>query len=208
MDKILEILTSEFSKGNWNVIILVITIVMIFKFTELENFLDRRLGGKVKSLRDYLSVPELDVTNKEFLIEEINRHIFWKISKISADRKYRDIIKKIVSDSDGTISYHSISKISKYLEMKDGKILIKFNNWAKFDNLFNYFMFSLMSFFFILILSIPLSSPELNFQQASSIVVVEFLILSFAIFLLFQTIPMRIAKKIMVKLEQIQTVTP
>jgi len=208
MDKSLDIITSEILKGNWIVVISAIVIIIFFKFTEFEKFFDRRFGGKIKSLTDSMLIPELDVTNKEFLTEKINRHIFFEVAKISADAKYRGVIKKIVSNSDGKIGYYSISKIAKYLEMKDGKILVKFNKFYKFDNVFNYFMFSVMSFFFILILSIPLSTTGWNFQQAASIVVVEFLILSFAIFLLFQTIPMRIAKKVMVELERIQTTTP
>jgi len=200
MNKLIDIFTKNLDNGNYLLIVLIVFIVLSFKFEKIFKSFDNMKKNKLNFLIDITKKDFLDNTTKENVYETINNDIFKVTTGIQTNKYMREKIINLYNNYKGEISLYDIKKSIPFLKIKNDSINIKL---TKFDYYFSY-IFSLIFGIFSLWLGLILitffslvadtTNTSIHLNVTAIIMGIGLIIMSFPI--LKDTLAYKAARKI------------
>lgn len=196
IDKLLEPLLKALETGNWGIVFVVVAIALIFNLRPVLDFLERREGRREEFVKDAIKIEAVAGAARSFLEEELNYLLFKKVTGIAANRALRDKIKDIVDRSAGEIQTFQLAKAKSHIKMKDGKLRVETTGIDKAEWFFNWTLAIAMAFSALVFFMLPSAIKGITLQQLGTLMGLGFLLFLFALFLVSQTIPYSVARKL------------
>lgn len=182
------------------------------------------LGPKIKGLielwewhrtkqeeyvKKMLANPELDAPTKEALIEQMNYVVYRKTTRIPADKFTRERVRELVRKSEGELQEFQISRAWKYIKREKADLVVKISTFDAVESVLNRVFGLVFLGMAGLALFVALTASGMASIERFYLACIAFLFFAGAIFYVWQTIPMSIARKILPVLLRLQKdVTP
>ncbi len=206
IEKLLDPLLKALESGSWGIVFLLVAVAVIANLRPILEFLERRESRREEFVKGALQVEAVAGAARSFLEEELNYLLFKKVTGIPADRHLREKLKDIVDRSAGEIQTSQLAKKAKpHLRMKGGRLSIVIGTSDRIESAFNWFFAITMAFLAIALFMLPSAIKGVTLQQLLSLMALGIVFFFFALFLVSQTIPLSVAKKISPIIERLET---
>lgn len=208
-EKLLDIFSKSIESGNWLTVIVIAVVIVALRVNlrGILEFLERNGTKRERYIKEMLKIKAINSVTRAFLVEEINYITFRKITGISADKINREKVDGLVDRSNGELPAFRIARAWKYIKMRDRKLVVEITSWDKVENYFNRVSAGVMMIFAMWCFVLLIDHKDATAYQAASLVIVGVMAFLAAMFLVWQNIPMSIAKKIEPLIVRLQTET-
>ncbi|MNV33415.1 hypothetical protein D3C71_1247820 [compost metagenome] len=196
IDKLLDPLLNGLESGNWGVVFVVVAVALIVNLRPILDFLERRESRREDFVREAIKIDAVAGAVRSFLEEELNYLLFKKVTGIPANKALRDKLKEIVDRSAGEIQTFQLARAKNHLRMKEGKLNVVIELIDRVEWCFNWVAAIAMTLFALVFFMLPNAIRGINFQQLVALMGMGFLFFLFALFLVRQTIPLSVARKL------------
>lgn len=196
IDKLLDPLLKGLENGNWGIVFVVVAIALIVNLRPILEFLERRESRREEFVKEAIKIDAVAGSVRSFLEEELNYLLFKKVTGIPANRALREKIKDVVDRSAGEIQTFQLARAKKHMKMKDGKLEVSIDTSDKVEWFFNWFAAIAMALFALGFFMLPSAIKGVTLQQLVTLMGLGFLFFLFALFLVSQTIPLSVARKL------------
>lgn len=207
LEKLLEHLLNSLDKGNWLVVIVIIAIAVIVNIKAILEFFERRGKRRDEFVKESLKLEEVKDSTRFFLEEELNYLVFKRITGISANKILREKIKILIDKSNGELQTFQLAHASNHLKMKDGKLTINITIADNIEYIFNWSFAIFILLFSLFCLLLPIIVKGIAIQQIVIFIGLSVLMFFFGLFLVSQTLPIFVAKKIHPIIEKIESIS-
>jgi hypothetical protein len=204
LEKLLDVLLKSLENGNWLIVIIIVAIAVIVNLRAILEFIERWGTKREEYIKEALKNETIVGATRTFLEEELNCIIFKKVTEISADRFFREKIKDLINRSNGDLQPYQFARARKHLQMKGGKLDIVITRVDRAEHVFNFVSAGIIAIFSLFFFMLPAS---IKFAATHQIVIVMgsgVLMFFFALFLVLQTVPLSVAKRIEPIIKQLE----
>jgi hypothetical protein len=196
IDKLFDPFLKGLESGNWGIVFVVVAVALIVNLRPILEFLERRESRREEFVKEAIKIEAVAGAVRSFLEEELNYLLFKKVTGIPANRALRDKIKDVVDRSAGEIQTFQLARAKNHIKMKDGKLRIIIDTSDKAEWLFNWVAAIAMTLFALGFFMLPSAIKGVTLQQLATLMGIGFLFFLFALFLVSQTIPLSVARKL------------
>lgn len=196
IDKLLDPLLKGLESGNWGIVFVVVAVALIVNLRPILDFLERRESRREEFVKEAIKIEAVAGAVRSFLEEELNYLLFKKVTGIPANRALRDKLKDVVDRSAGEIQTFQLARAKKHIKMKDGKLKVVLDTSDKVEWFFNWAAAIAMTLFALGFFMLPSAIKGVTLQQLATLMGLGFLFFLFALFLVSQTIPLSVARKL------------
>ena len=197
-DKLAEMIQS----GNilWLAAIAVVAFVM--KLSKVLEFFEIRKKAQIARLIEALNCEQLDESFKEFLSHEIQREYFLYVSRIAAEKQYRDKLFEVHRESNGNLPFFHFRRASSHLKYDDGTLSVKITKYDVFSSVASLVLTLFFGFVGLAMFMMPAFIEPIAFIQAITFYGIGAFFVMMAVFFSVQTLPLYSAKLIKKQIEK------
>ena len=203
-DKILEALLKSMENGNWLIAVAIIAVAVIINLKGILDFFEKQNSKREDFVKEALKIEAVAGAARTFLEEELNYILFKKVTGIPADRVLREKIKDIVERSNGEIQTFQLAKSKKFIKIKDGTLNISIEKSDRFEWLINWLFAIILALMALYFFMVPVTIKGVQLYQAATVMGFGVLTFFFALFIVSQTIPLSVAKRIKPQVEKLE----
>lgn len=196
MEKLIEGLLNSLENGNWVIAVIIIFITAILNIRSIQDFFHLQNRRHEEFIKEALKIDAINDAAKKALIEQLNYIVYKRVTGIAADSILRSKIQILVEDSQGELRTADFTKAQKFIEIRSGRASIKITKWDKVENWFNKVSAVIMLTLAVLTIFLTTTIPEVSLPQIFTLGAVTAMVFGFALFLVTQTVPMTVAKRI------------
>lgn len=202
MIEVAELIAEMAQSGNVLWLAFFAVVALLSKVSKIVEFFESRKKAKIFKLIDASSCEYLDANFKEFLSQEIQKEYFFYVSRIDAEKQYRDKLFEVHKYSNGDLPFSHFKRASSHLRFKDGKISVKITAFDTLGSLASMGAAFLFGFVGLALFMLPAIIKPLPIVQFITFYGMGALFVVMAGFFALQTLPMRCAKQIRKELEK------
>lgn len=179
MNKILDIITKNLENGNYLLIIVILILVILFKFETIFKSFDNLKKNKIKYLFELEKKDILDENIREALNETINNQIFKITTGINTNKFMRQKILELYHQKKGELTLRQFKLSQNFLNLKNEEITINLTKFDTFWFIINLFIGFFMFFIGLVMIIIPINTNISALQILTFIIMgVGFIIIS------------------------------
>lgn len=204
INELITITIEKAQNGDFLVAGLVLFFIILFNINNISDFLVRREERKWKYIKETIGLDSISDNVKKLLEEELNKIVFRKITGISASKNMRETILKLISLPDGELQDSHFTKARQHLHMHNNKLEVKLEIIDWFHHKFSWFSAIYVALWVFIAFAIPFTVHTMTATQLILNLLIGFALLGFFMFLVSQTVPYSVAKKIKPLLEKYQ----
>lgn len=193
MNAILNPIVKYIESGDIYLVFIIAFIGILFNFSKISYFLEKRKRTKIERISEALKCNQIDGSTKEFLEEQISNEHFKLATGLGIEKKFRETIIDTHQKANGELSFIHFKRALPYLSYENAILEIKISWFEKSLHWFNWaasFLMTAFGMFLFLLLNFSKNTPLSLKIQLFMLGVVCVLI---AIFMIFQTFPVRSA---------------
>lgn len=189
-------IVSVIQSGNilWMAVLIVVAFMM--NLSKVLEFLESRKKTQIKRLLEAMNCEYLDSNFKEFLTHEIQREFFLYVSKIAAEKQFREKLFEIHRNANGNLPFFHFRRASSYLNYYDDELSIEISKYDIFSHYINIAFAILLCFIGIATFMIPVFVKPFTIIQALWLYGYGVFFMALAMFFWFQAVPLFSAKLI------------
>lgn len=192
IDKVLSYLEG----GQYWLASVVIVFAVIVNIEKILSIVDTQSKKRLTLLKDAISDGSITENLKSHLKDEIQGEYFYQTHKIHMDKFKRDLLIETHNKLKGEITLKQFKKANNQLIVKDEKLHVEITNLDKLSLYYNVFFGILMAIFGFVILSVPVSLVEPDIYNIIKWLALSLFFICFGFFMVYQTFPIIIAKRI------------
>jgi hypothetical protein len=193
-------ITEAIQSSNILVLAVFITGLIVINLPKIVEFVEGRRKVRISRLTEASKCEYLDENFKAFLSDEIQREYFRYVTKISAEKQYRDKLFEVHRNSENLPFIH-FRRAFSYLNIKDGVLSVKISIWAKLIGWVNFIVGVLCGFLSLAMLMIPVYIKPIEPARLLSLYAGGGYFLVMSIIFLSLTLPVYSAKRIKSEIE-------
>lgn len=133
--------------------------------------------------------------------DEIQGEYFYQLHKMKVDKFKRDLLLETHNKLKGEITLKQFQRANNQLIVKDEKLVVDISKFEGFAFYYNMSMGILMAIFGFALLSVPVNLSDPTIYKIFSWLLVCTFLIGFGFFMVYQTFPVIIAKRIRKALE-------
>lgn len=204
MNELINAAIEKAQAGDFLVAGFILFFIIIFNMNNISDFLVRREERKWKYIKETIELDAISGNVKKLLEEELNKIAFRKITGISASKNMRETILILISLPDGELQDNHFTKARQYLHMHNNKLEVKLEAIDWFHHKFSWFSAIYVALWVFIAFALPFAVHTMTTTQLVLDLLIGFALLGFFMFLVSQTVPYSVAKKIKPLLEKYQ----
>ncbi|MEO2267689.1 hypothetical protein V1358_10280 [Pseudoalteromonas sp. YIC-656] len=192
IDKALNYIAS----GQYWLASIVVVFAIIVNIEKIISVIDTQKKKRLAFLKDAISDDCLSDNLKSHLEDELQSEYFYQTHKIRIDKFKRNLLFEYHDKLRGEITFKQFKRANDQLVVKDGKLRVEI---SAFDNIafyYNMFFGVIVSIFGFVVFSIPLNLGGTSLYSLINWIAVSAFFIGFGFFMVYQTIPILIAKRI------------
>lgn len=205
LDKLVDVLVKSVQDGQWSVGAFVVVVAVVVNLRAILEFFERRGSRREEFVKEALKIEVVRDAARSFLEEELNYLVFKRVTGISADRPLREKIKSLVEQSRGELQTFQFARARKFIKMKEGKLSIQIGRFDKVEQAFNWVSAVFVAIFAMTGFVLPVLLKGATLQNALLSLGFGVLMFFFSLFLVAQTIPMSVARRIQPVVEKLES---
>ncbi|WP_296056084.1 hypothetical protein [uncultured Amphritea sp.] len=121
------------SEGNLLVAGIVGIVLIIFLFPRIYEQITVIKERKNNDLKGALEIEALSDDVRFVITESLNRTYFYLATGIASDHYIRSKIRQFLETTKGEITLFGIKRVREYIQIEDGKLVIKFSRYDRFN---------------------------------------------------------------------------
>lgn len=152
-------------------------------------------------LNEAMADESLSDNLKAHFKDEIQSEYFYQVHKMKVDKFKRELLLETHNKLKGEITLKQFQRANNQLIIKDEKLVVDISKFEGFSFYYNMVMGILMAIFGFALLSVPVNLNDPTIYKILSWFLVCVFFISFGFFMVYQTFPVIIAKRIRKALE-------
>lgn len=201
---LLKLIEHIVTNDNWPVLALVAFLVLVFNLKSIQEFLEKQGTRKENFIKEAIELKSVSDSARKLLEEELDYLIVKKATGISADKYMREAILQILEKSKGDLQIFHFARAREHIRMKDKKLVIELGSIDWIQHKYHWFGAIFMALLAFIAFAAPIAAKAITAYQFATSYLLGFAAFAFSMFIVSQTIPYAIAKRIAAKLVKYQ----
>lgn len=194
---------SYIAGGEYFLASIALVFAILLNLEKILSMVDSHKKKRIVLLNEAIADESISDHLRSHLKDEIQGEYFYQVHKMKMDKFKRDLLLETHNQLKGEITLKQFQRANNQLIVKNEKLVVDI---SKIDNVslyYNMIMGVLMAVMGFALLSVPVSLDEPTIYKILSWLVLCTFLIGFGFFMVYQTFPIIIAKRIRTALNTI-----